>query len=111
VLAAKREDFDMLLLKPAEAKQRFEELMEAVTHGEDVTIELDNGQRVKLVVETSSGVQRQPGTGKGLFIMADEFDEPMEDIEESLYMPNKKPRTPGSADGQVSMDGDCDAPL
>jgi antitoxin (DNA-binding transcriptional repressor) of toxin-antitoxin stability system len=109
MLAARREDFDMLLLNSAEAKQRFEELMEAVTLGEGVTIELDNGQRVKLVIEESSGVQRQPGTGKGLFIMADDFDEPMEDIEESLYMPNKKPRAPGSADGQVWMADDFDS--
>ena len=99
----------MWLLKPAEAKQRFEEVIAAVAQGEDVRIELDNGQRVKLVAEDTRPIQREPGTGKGLFIMAPDFDEPLQDT--LLMTPVHKKRTPGSAEGKVWMSDDFDAPL
>jgi len=99
----------MLLLKPSEAKQRFEELVEAAAHGEEVMIELENGQRVKLVAEGQPVPQRYPGTDKEIFVMADDFDEPMEDS--LLAVPVRRKRTPGSAKGKIWIADDFDDPL
>lgn len=96
----------MLLLKPAEAKARFDELLDAAAHGEEVTIVMDDGRQVKLVAEGQPVPQRYPGTGKGIFVMAPDFDEPMEDS--LLAVPVRRKRTPGSAKGKIWIADDFD---
>lgn len=80
----------MILKKVNEAQWELEELMEAAQRGEEVLITLPRTQGdliVQLVVRPSDGPlprRRIPGSAKGTFWIADDFDAPIEDFEEYM---------------------------
>jgi hypothetical protein len=71
---------------------KLSELAEAALRGEEVLITTDcDGKEsvLKLVVESPTEPEDAPqvikaGSAKGLFIMSDDFDEPLEDFEEYM---------------------------
>jgi antitoxin (DNA-binding transcriptional repressor) of toxin-antitoxin stability system len=65
-----------------EAKKRLSDLIAAAIRGEAVYIK-DNGRRiVQLTPVGAPRRDRQPGSAKGLFAIADDFDAPLEDFRE-----------------------------
>jgi len=68
-----------------EAKTHLSKLIQEVIAGENVIIAKGNKPVVKLVALSSQSPQRQLGTAKGKIVMADDFDEPLDDF--AAYMP------------------------
>lgn len=75
----------MICVTVDEAQARLRDLIEAALRGEDVVITTDqehDWQVVRLVVEPARE-PRQPrvfGSAKGLLIVPDDFDDPLEDF-------------------------------
>jgi len=77
-----------------EASEKPPDLFEAALRGEEVLIIIsddDSERSVRLVVADNKVIQRKhpwgtpkAGSAKGLFIMSDDFDEPLEDFEEYM---------------------------
>lgn len=67
-----------------EAQKQLPDLLGKALSGENVQIEADNGRIVRLVVEpTPSAKQpRRAGSCKGIIEIADDFDEPLEELRE-----------------------------
>ena len=63
-----------------EAKTNLSKLIEKVLHGEDVIIKKSNKPIVKLVMIDELKNRRKLGSAKGQVIIADDFDEPLEDF-------------------------------
>jgi prevent-host-death family protein len=63
----------------AEAQARLPELIAEVADGEEVVISLDNGSAFQIVRRTDLPRPRF-GSARGMFTMADDFDEPLEDL-------------------------------
>jgi len=63
-----------------EAKTHLSKLIQEAIAGEDVVIAKDNKPVVKLVVLPHQNHPRQLGTAKGKIVMADDFDEPLDDF-------------------------------
>ena len=75
----------MIRITVDEAKARLHDLIEAVLRGEEVVITTDaerDRQVVRLVVEQAREPlrPREFGSAKGLLIVPDAFDEPLEDF-------------------------------
>ena len=68
-----------------EAQAQLPTLIDAAVSGEPVFITRDGGQTVQLVPVSQPQGRPQFGSGKGLMVMADDFDEPLVDFGE--YMP------------------------
>lgn len=68
-----------------QARSQLDDLLEAARAGEEIVIADDNRPGVKLVPVDVPPPNRKAGSAKGKIIMADDFDEPLEDFEE--YMP------------------------
>jgi len=68
-----------------EAKTHLSKLIQEVIAGEDVIIAKGNKPVAKLVALSQQKPQRQLGTAKGKIVMADDFDEPLDDF--TAYMP------------------------
>ncbi len=68
-----------------EAKVRLLDLIEAATRGEEVLILKDGRPVVRLVPVVPAKRQPRFGSAKGLVVMAEDFDAPLEDFSE--YMP------------------------
>ena len=68
-----------------EAKTHLSKLIQEVIAGEDVIIAKGNKPVAKLVALHNQTPQRRLGTAKGSIVMADDFDEPLDDF--SPYMP------------------------
>ena len=66
----------------AEAKARLSELVQKAVSGEEVVIAKDNCPLLKLVPLAPPGRNRKPGTAKGRFWMAPDFDRTPEDFAE-----------------------------
>ncbi len=74
-----------------EAQQRLPELLSAAEAGETITIRSDNGLTFTLVVQPPSTVFNpdwpgypHAGSAKGLIKIADDFDEPLEELNEYM---------------------------
>ncbi len=67
-----------------EAKAQLTELFDAVMRGEEVLIDDERGDArvVRLIVESDDAGGPEFGSGKGLFRMADNFDDPLPDFDE-----------------------------
>lgn len=63
------------------AKDHFLELIELAASGEEVVISKGEEPFVKLV-SARKNKKRQFGSAKGMIIIADDFDDPLEDFEE-----------------------------
>ena len=67
-----------------DAKSHLNELFDAAESGEAVFIERTNSQTMKLVPCEIIHQKRKLGSGKGLFIVSPDFDEPLEDFKEYM---------------------------
>ena len=68
-----------------EAQEQLTQLIDAAIDGEVVLITKDGGQTIQLVpVAPVNQGRPQFGSGKGLMVMADDFDEPLADFEEYM---------------------------
>jgi prevent-host-death family protein len=65
-----------------EAKDHLSELIDAAVKGLQIVITKDDQNRVKLVPLQNAKPRPQSGSGKGLIIMAHDFDGPLKDFEE-----------------------------
>ena len=65
-----------------EAKDHLPELIDAAIKGEQIVITKDDKNRVRLVPLQRAKPRPQFGSGKGLIIIGDDFDEPLKDFEE-----------------------------
>ncbi|OUL36629.1 DUF2281 domain-containing protein [Nostoc sp. T09] len=68
----------------AEASQHLPDLIEAALSGEEIIIIKDNQPVVKLTPVLQVKRRRQPGSAKGLIIISDDFDEPLEDFQDYM---------------------------
>lgn len=68
----------------SQAREQFLEIIERVLRGEDVVIERDEKPVVKMTAIEQPKKQRKFGSAKGMIIMADDFDEPLEDFAEYM---------------------------
>ncbi|MFQ5345781.1 MAG: type II toxin-antitoxin system Phd/YefM family antitoxin [Mariprofundus sp.] len=68
-----------------EAKTHLSKLIQEAIAGENVIIAKGNKPVVKLVALSHQKPQRQLGAAKGKIVMADDFDEPLDDF--NAYMP------------------------
>jgi antitoxin (DNA-binding transcriptional repressor) of toxin-antitoxin stability system len=67
-----------------EAKARLGELIDAALQGETVSIAKDEGRAVQLVPVGPPKRRRQFGSAKGLIVMSEDFDAPLEDFREYM---------------------------
>ena len=67
-----------------EAKIQLPDLIDAAVGGEEVIIAKDPHHLVKLVPVSTKKPRPQFGSARGLITISDDFDEPLEDFEESL---------------------------
>lgn len=68
-----------------QAKTHLSSLIEQALSGEEVIIARGNKPLVKLVLLNELKPQRRLGTAKGQIVIADDFDEPLDDFKD--YMP------------------------
>ena len=68
-----------------EAKARLNQLIDAAIEGDVVVIAKDDGEIVQLVPLSKNRNRPQFGSGRGMMVMSEDFDEPLTDFEE--YMP------------------------
>ena len=66
-----------------DATSRLRDLIEAASRGEKVFISKDD-QLVQLVPVPRVGSHRRFGSAKGLIVMADDFDAPLQDFAEYM---------------------------
>lgn len=59
-------------------------LVEAALNGEEVIITKNNQPVIKLTPVSPVKKPRQPGSAKGLVIISDDFDEPLEDFKDYM---------------------------
>ena len=63
------------------AGDRLSTLIERARRGEDVVLTDDDRPLARLVAADGSG-RRRPGSAKGLIQMSDDFDEPLDELDE-----------------------------
>ena len=68
-----------------EAKEQLSELVDAVLAGETILISTDDHRAVRLAPVRFGKGKPTFGSGKGVFSLTDDFDAPIEGLEE--YMP------------------------
>jgi antitoxin (DNA-binding transcriptional repressor) of toxin-antitoxin stability system len=75
----------------AEAQQRLPELLSAAESGETVMIRSDNGRTFTLAVQPPVPILNpdwpgypHAGSAKGLIAIADDFDEPLDELKEYM---------------------------
>ncbi len=64
------------------ANIQLSDLIESVVKGEEVTFTQNDLPVAKLVAVRNEKPKPQFGSAKGLFVMAEDFDEPLEDFDE-----------------------------
>jgi antitoxin (DNA-binding transcriptional repressor) of toxin-antitoxin stability system len=74
---------EMVQVTLAEAEARLKQLIETALQGETVVI-MDGEQAVRLMPEKPVRRPRQPGSAQGLVWMADDFDAPLDDLNEYM---------------------------
>jgi antitoxin (DNA-binding transcriptional repressor) of toxin-antitoxin stability system len=67
-----------------EAQNHLDQLIDAAVNGETVLIMKDGDQIVQLVPVNRRTAQPHFGSGRGLMVMADDFDEPLPDFDEYM---------------------------
>ena len=67
---------------PEEAKIHLAELIDAAMRGERVVIARDDQHAVQLVPVSPTRQRRQAGSAKGLIVMREDFDAPLDDFSE-----------------------------
>ena len=64
-----------------EAKTNLPDLVDAAVSGEEIVITKDDQPVAKIVPVSQTKGQPQFGNAKGLIVMSDDFDEPLEDFD------------------------------
>jgi antitoxin (DNA-binding transcriptional repressor) of toxin-antitoxin stability system len=72
----------MTRLTVEQATQRLGDLVKAANSGEEVIVVRQDQTAVRLVPVTIDNAQPVFGSAKGLVIVADDFDKPLEDFDE-----------------------------
>ena len=69
-----------------EAAERLDDLLDEATRGEEVIIEHEDGRHFRLVAERSQRAHPSPcfGSARGEVWLAENFDEPLEDLAEYM---------------------------
>lgn len=67
-----------------EAKAHLSELIEAALKGEDVLITLESKPVAKIVPVTRTRPRPQFGSAKGMIVISEDFDEPLEEFREYM---------------------------
>jgi len=67
-----------------QAEKQFLELIELAAGGEEIVIFKDDLPIATLSPFSKRKLRRQFGSAKGLIVMADDFDEPLEDFKEYM---------------------------
>ncbi len=67
----------------SQVEARLARLIEEVDAGAEVVI-MRNGEPVARLVPAGPLPERVPGSAKGLFVVPDDFDEPLEDFREYM---------------------------
>jgi len=67
-----------------EAQEQLPELVEAALRGEEIVITRDNQPVAKLVQLTENDGDLRLGSAKGLIVIHDDFDEPLEDFQDYM---------------------------
>ena len=67
-----------------EAKTNLPELIDAAINGEEIVIAKDEEHVVKLVPISRAKPHPRFGSAKGLILISDDFDEPLEDFAEYM---------------------------
>ncbi len=62
--------------------EKLPDLIDSVVKGEEVIFTQNNLPVAKLVAVRQEKTRPQFGSAKGLFVMAEDFDEPLEDFDE-----------------------------
>jgi antitoxin (DNA-binding transcriptional repressor) of toxin-antitoxin stability system len=74
-----------MIVSLKEAQENLPKLLKAVVKGEELTILSDDGA-VKVIADTGERPSRNLiGSAKGLFIMSDDFNAPLEEEEKAIY--------------------------
>jgi antitoxin (DNA-binding transcriptional repressor) of toxin-antitoxin stability system len=73
----------MIHLSVAEAQQRLPDLLTAASQGEVVQI-YQGGQEFQLCITSPRPVRPKAGRLKGQVVVADDFDEPLEELREYM---------------------------
>jgi antitoxin (DNA-binding transcriptional repressor) of toxin-antitoxin stability system len=84
VLSFSLEVKDMQQVSVEEAKTTLPDLIDAAVSGDDVVITKDEQHIVKLVPVTRVKAVPQFGSAKGLITIADDFDEPLDDLRQYM---------------------------
>jgi len=71
----------MLKVSVEDAKKRLDELIDEAASGQDVIITRGDGAAFKIVPALPSKPRPVFGSGRGLFKIAEDFDDPLEDFE------------------------------
>ncbi len=74
----------MQRVSPEEAKAHLAELMDAAMRGERVVIARDDRHAVQLIPVLPARQSRQAGSAKGLIIIREDFDAPLDDFSEYM---------------------------
>jgi antitoxin (DNA-binding transcriptional repressor) of toxin-antitoxin stability system len=63
-----------------EAQARLRQLIEEALGGEEVFVALEDGSSVQIVGREAAPARPRFGSSRGKFVMADDFDAPLEDF-------------------------------
>ena len=66
------------------AKSQIEALIQTALDGEEVIITRNDEPVLKLVPVSKSNIRRKAGSAKGMIVMSEDFDEPLEDFREYM---------------------------
>lgn len=75
----------MLKINVNDAKIKLDDLLQAAKNGEEVLIVTENQETFKIVQVDLKHSRPQYGSAEGLFEIAEDFDDPLEDFKD--YMP------------------------
>ncbi|MEM7133493.1 MAG: DUF2281 domain-containing protein [Chloroflexota bacterium] len=70
----------MIQIDVFEAQSQFLEIIERILRGEEVIIAQNEEPVIKMIAIEKPKKQRKFGSAKGMIILADDFDEPLEDF-------------------------------
>jgi antitoxin (DNA-binding transcriptional repressor) of toxin-antitoxin stability system len=76
----------MQQISVSEASKQLAQLVDAALNGEEIVITKDDQLAVKLKSVQRMPVKQRPkfGSAKGLLVMSDDFDDPLEDFREYM---------------------------
>jgi prevent-host-death family protein len=68
-----------VMIELDQAKAQLAKLIQDVSRGSEVVITRDGQEVARLIPPTKASPDRIPGSAKGLFVVPDDFDAPLED--------------------------------